>query len=327
MKQKKLYIIMGVLALLFLASLSWALASSFSANEAKAIKPEEAKNIAKEYINTNLMPEGSSVNIDINSVIKEKDLYKMDVDLGNGQIVKSYISLDGTIFFPQGFPIENQIADNPSSKPQVPTGIVKADKPKVELFVMSHCPYGTQIEKGILPVLDTLGDTIDFELKFVDYAMHGEKELQEQLRQHCIKENSPEKFNNYLGCFLAEGNAEKCITENSLNKNNLNSCIESTDEEYKVIYNFKNNINYKGSYPEFAIYKADNEKYGVGGSPTLIINESEVSSGRDSATLLATICESFNEEPAECEAQLSSSPPSAGFGYNVGAAANAAACE
>ncbi len=327
MKQKKLYIIIGVITVLFLASLSWALTTSFSPDEAKAIEPEKAKNIAKEYVNNNLMTEGTTVDIDINSVVKEKDLYKMDIDLGNGQIVKSYLSLDGTIFFPQGLIIEKQIANNPTTTPQIPKDIVKADKPKIELFVMSHCPYGTQIEKGILPVVEALGDTIDFELKFVDYAMHGEKELQEQLKQYCIQENSPEKLNDYLSCFLAEGNSEKCIQETSIDNNQLNTCVEATDEEYKITYNFENNINYQGSHPEFAVDKADNEKYGVGGSPTLIINESQVSVGRDSATLLAAICQSFNEQPAECEAELSSAPPSAGFGYNTGTATNAAACE
>ena len=32
-----------------------------------------------------------------------------------------------------------------------------------------------------------LKDKIDFELKFVYYAMHGEEEIDEQLRQHCIE--------------------------------------------------------------------------------------------------------------------------------------------
>ncbi|MBU3941884.1 MAG: hypothetical protein KKF74_03150, partial [Nanoarchaeota archaeon] len=47
----------------------------------------------------------------------------------------------------------------------------KKDKPEVELFVMSHCPYGTQIEKGMLPVARLLGDKIDFNIRFCSYAM------------------------------------------------------------------------------------------------------------------------------------------------------------
>lgn len=51
---------------------------------------------------------------------------------------------------------------------------------------MSHCPYGLQMEKGIIPVVETLGDSIDFQVKFCDYAMHGQTELDEQVLQYCI---------------------------------------------------------------------------------------------------------------------------------------------
>ncbi|MCF7820196.1 MAG: hypothetical protein K9M44_01860 [Candidatus Pacebacteria bacterium] len=326
MKQKQLFIIIGVLAVLFLASLSWAIVSS-STPEAKALAPEEAKKVAEEYINKNLMPEGSTVVID--GVVRENDLYKMDVNVGQGQVVKSYLTLDGSVFFPQGLVIEKEVAENNTpSTPQIPENIVKADKPEVELFVMSHCPFGTQMEKGMLPVVETLGDKIDFELKFVDYAMHGEKEIQEQLRQYCIQENTPDKLNDYLACFLGEGNSQACLEETSINQSQLNSCVEATDNEYNITSNFENKKNYRGSYPEFAIHKADNEKYGVSGSPTLVINGSQVSTARDSATLLATVCESFNEKPAECETELSSASPSSGFGYNQAAGGGAAAvCE
>jgi hypothetical protein len=105
----------------------------------------------------------------------------------------------------------------------------------------------------------------------------------------------------------------------------MDSCVDNVDNEYKIIENFENNVNYKGSYPEFAIHKAENEEYGVSGSPTLVINGSKVSSGRDSATLLATVCAAFEgEAPSECDSELSNSAPSPGFGYNA-AASNATA--
>ena len=101
-----------------------------------------------------------------------------------------YLTKDGKFFFPQVIDIEEmenkkREAEEQANaeKEKAVTEMEKNDKPKVEIYVMSHCPYGTQIEKGMLPVLETLGDKIDFELKFCTYAMHGEKELQEQLRQ------------------------------------------------------------------------------------------------------------------------------------------------
>lgn len=35
---------------------------------------------------------------------------------------------------------------------------------------MSHFPYGTQIEKGMIPVMETLGNKADIGIKFVNYA-------------------------------------------------------------------------------------------------------------------------------------------------------------
>ena len=70
----------------------------------------------------------------------------------------------------------------------------KKEVPVVEAFVMSHCPYGTQFEKGFVKVWDVLGKKADFEVKFCDYAMHGKKEIDEQLLQYCIQEDSKAKF-------------------------------------------------------------------------------------------------------------------------------------
>jgi hypothetical protein len=69
---------------------------------------------------------------------------------------------------------------------------------------MSYCPFGTQAEKGILPVVNLLKDKIDFKVKFVNYAMHGKKEIDENNLQYCIQKEEPNKYNSYLTCFLKE---------------------------------------------------------------------------------------------------------------------------
>ncbi|MCF7795170.1 hypothetical protein K9M50_02325, partial [Patescibacteria group bacterium] len=331
--QNKLFIAIGVLAVLLVASVIWAFTAS---NSTQAIGVEEAKAQTETFINENLMMEGQTVNI--NSIEEENGLYKMAIDIGQGEIVTSYLSLDGNTFFPQGLNMpgaetEDATANNAenndsaNSEPVVPENIVKSERPNVELFIMSHCPYGTQIEKGILPVANLLEDKIDFEIKFVDYAMHGEKELKEQMNQYCINQEEPDKFNDYLSCFLEDSDGNSCLAETDINTTAMNSCVNNVNEEYKIMENFENNVNYKGSYPEFAIHKAENEKYGVSGSPTLVINEAKVSSGRDSATLLATICAAFEgEAPSECDTQLSSSAPSPGFGYDTTGANTTASC-
>jgi hypothetical protein len=320
---KKIVIILAVLVILGGAGYKF----FGSKTVGEILSPEEAKAKASEFINSNLVSEGTVANI--KEITEEGGLYKIVVNVG-GQDYDSYLTKDGGKFFPQVLDMAEQLAadtDSSASGSQSKTVASKSDKPKVELFVMSHCPYGTQIEKGILPVIETLGDTIDFTLKFCDYAMHGEKELKEQLNQYCIQKEQGDKLNAYLNCFLEAGDSEGCINKFGVDKTKLNTCISSTDKEYKVMEKFADKSTWSsGQFPVFDIYKADNDAYGVQGSPTLVINGAQISSGRDSSSLLATICSAFNNQPEECNKELSSASPSAGFGFGTDDTASDASC-
>jgi sulfur relay (sulfurtransferase) DsrF/TusC family protein len=205
----------------------------------------------------------------------------------------------------------------------------KVDVPKVELFIMSHCPYGTQMEKGMLPVAKLLGDKIDFQLKFVNYAMHDEKEVVEQANQYCIeKEYGKAKLLDYVECFLSgkSGSAEEgktCMNKLSISETKISSCFDTADKEFSLLDNVKNKA---GRFPAFNIHAEDNVKYGVKGSPHLVVNGAQPSAGRDSASILNVICSTFKEKPAECSETLSSTPPSPGFGYEGSGSATAATC-
>ncbi|HBA36258.1 TPA: hypothetical protein DCZ15_00060 [Candidatus Falkowbacteria bacterium] len=294
------------------------------------LSPEQAKTKTEQFINDYLMTGGNKATV--KEITRLYGLYKLQVDI-TSDVVESYVSKDGKLFFPQALDVDqisttqNNAATTGATGGNAAQVSIKSDRPTVELFVMSYCPYGTQVEKGMLPVLAALGDTISFELKFCDYAMHGETELAENLNQYCLQKEQSDKFAPYLQCFLEAGDSAACLTAANVNKTKLNNCVASTDKEYKVTANFQNQIGYQGSYPGFDVNKADNQKYGVGGSPTLIINGQEVSSGRDSASLLKTICSAFNEEPAECATVLSGATPAPGFGSGTTANAAAANCE
>jgi len=341
LKQKKnlvtLLVIVAVLIVLGLIT-SLSLHKDNSKTSATAVKPgktistDEAKTKAEEFVNKFLMSNGSKATI--KDITTEYGLYKLSIDITT-DVVESYITKDGKLFFPQAL----NIAEISSAKDTAATGDTaanstpaatvtkKSDKPTVELFVMSYCPYGTQIEKGILPVIAALGNKIDFQLKFCNYAMHGEKELQENLVQYCIQKDEPTKLNSYLTCFLESSDSASCLTKANVNTEDNASCVTKTDKQFKVMENFASKTNFQGDYPSFDVDKADNTKYSVGGSPTLIINGEDIQSNRDSASLLATICSAFNEQPEECKTALSSTAPSAGFGSGTAAAsAGAAGC-
>ena len=226
-------------------------------------------------------------------------------------------------------PITNE--DTTPSEPQPADNMPQTDKPVVEAFIMSHCPYGTQIEKGLIPVVELLGDKIDYEIKFVYYSMHPTSgEVEEQLNQYCIQKEQNPKFLPYLKCFLEAGDGEACLAETGIDTAKLKTCTDATDEKYSVIANLNDKASWlSGNFPMFDIYKEDNDKYNVGGSPTLIVNGAEARSGRDSASILATVCNAFTEEsrPEECDTELDASSPNPGFGYSVtGAATTDATC-
>lgn len=311
--KKTFFIALGILVL---ATAIIATLFAFT-SKGKTLSFEEAKEKTETYINENLMPSGSKVKI-TDIVEFEGELYKMKIDLGNGQIIDSYVTKDGKTFFPQSMEIiESNTNENNSesstSNAKGSSGEIskKSDKPVVELFIMSYCPYGTQIQKGITPVVEALEKNIDFKLKFVNYIMHGEKEIKENLVQYCIQKEEPKKLVSYLNCFLRDGDSSSCLVENKLN---IDSCIKSTDKEFAITKNFEEKIGWQGSYPPFDTDKTDNEKYDVQGSPTLIINGEEASSSRDPQSLLETICSAFNEKPEACSIQLSSAAPTPGFG-------------
>ena len=295
---------------------------------------EEVSSAATKLIEEQLVAPGTEVVV--GKITEESGLYKIEIVVA-GQELTSYMTKDKMKFIPQLIDVAEmeevegeEAQDTPAIEVQT-----KSDKPEVELFVMSYCPYGTQMEKGILPVLDALGDSVDAELKFVDYVMHGAKEVKENLRQYCIKENEPAKINAYLTCFLAsaegsDAEAQACLVKTNVNQTALNQCVTKTDAEYKITELLEDKASWvSGQFPQFNVDKDDVEKYGVQGSPTLVVNGEVIQTGRDSASIMTAICSAFNEQPEACQTQLSSASPEPGFGTGVAAAGGAseeAAC-
>ena len=223
-----------------------------------------------------------------------------------GQDLPVYVTKDGQSFTSSLIPLDIVAAQAAAEQAQQPpelTEVPKSDKPVVELFVMTHCPYGTQAEKGMLPVYELLGDKIDSSIKFVHYFLHegpGE-EPDETPIQICIREEQGDKFNDYLACFLEDGDSDRCLTETGIDQTKLDSCIEN---------------NYDGLY---ATDSALSQGYGVKGSPSLIINGVTSNAGRSPSSYLAGVCAAFNNPPEECDEVLNSDSPSAGFGYTASA--------
>ncbi len=287
------------------------------------VSAEEAAQNTISYINANLLQQGTSATL--KNVSESGGVYSIGISIG-GQDYTSYVTQDGKILFTTGIDMTQKV-EKPTDSSQPTQNIQKSDKPEVELFVMSHCPFGTQAEKGIIPAVKALGDSINFKLRFVYYVMHGEKEVNEQTREYCIQKEQNDKFLDYLGCFLKEGKGEECLTEAKIDTEQMKACIEEADEEFEISVNLEDKSQWLNErFPLFNTNAELNLKYGVGGSPTLVINGAKASSSRDSASYLSTICAHFNEAPKGCNEELSSAPPSPGFGYSESGVATDEQC-
>jgi hypothetical protein len=295
--------------------------------QTKEVSANQVEVEMKKFIDDNLLQPGMTSTI---SDAKEVNgVYEIVVSV-QGQNITSYASKDGKIFFPSGYKLsEVTAAANSNTQTQAPaqTNVPKTDKPVVDVFVMSYCPYGTQIEKGLLPVVDLLGSKADIQVKFVNYAMHGQKEIDENLLQYCVQQTYLADYYKYLQCFLADGNESRCVSSLGFDKAKLATCVSATDIKFNISSDYADKSTWKGSYPSFNIFEADNVKYGVQGSPTLVINGVQVSSARDSQSLKNAICGAFTTAPSECNTSLPTAGPSAGFGFGTsGTDATAANC-
>ncbi len=269
------------------------------------------------FINNNILSQG--ITASLIDVTEEGNVYKIRVDV-QGTEYQSYVSKDGKYLFPDGYKLDIETEGQGQSNQE----ISKRERPDVKLFVMTYCPFGLQAQKMFLPVYDLLGTKADMGVYFVDYIMHEKQEIDENLTQYCIQKQENEKYDDYLLCFVKDGDSEKCLLEAGINKTMLNACVESTDKEFDVYAQYQDkNTWLNGTYPKFDVHTSLNQTYGVKGSPTIVINDKIVEIGsRSPEVFKQVVCEAFISPPEECSQTLSDVAYTSGFGMESGASNN-----
>ena len=211
---------------------------------------------------------------------------------------------------------------------------------------MSYCPYGLQAQKMFLPVYDLLKNKAEMGVYFVNYIMHEKQEIDENLRQYCIQKEQKDKYYNYLSCFVKDGDFNKCLTEANIDKNKMNSCISATDTQYKITEGYNDKSTWvSGQYPKFGVNDNLNQQYGVGGSPTIVINDTVVVTDqqycpggnikcavisnldRSPEKFKEIVCNAFTNLPSECSQTLSSEASSPGLGTGTDSSGSSGGCE
>lgn len=279
---------------------------------AVGLTSQQAANKAIDYINKNLVQTGTASLVSVEEI---SGVYRVTTSY-QGQQIPVYVTKDGLyLFVSQPINIEKEVTTTTTQPQQVP----KTDKPTVELFVMSFCPYGVQAEILMKPVVDLLGTKADIKVRFIANvqgdtvdsvrSLHGLTEAQEDLRQLCIMKYYNQK--TFWGYLMEIDN--NCYGKiDTTNAAALDTCWKNAATKTGIDV-AKIQTCSSGS-EGLNLLKADEqltEQYGVSGSPTLIINSVVYSGARNSEAFKQAICNAFTTAPTECSQTLSSTGSSA----------------
>jgi len=284
------------------------------------------------YINTNLLAGGLTANVTSIDTSGE-GLFLANIEVsGDGETTQGqvFITKDGSTLVLGAENVSVFLLDKDLPMPEPVPGetqeLQKSETPVVELFVMSYCPYGLQMEKALLPAWKLLAEKADITIRFCDYAMHDIMEIEENTRQYCIQKEQPEKLFDYMNCFVQSGDYEACLQSSGVDNAKLEACEAAADEEFDIMGLYNDKGSWIGStcpdgpycFPTYMVDAGPVALYGVGGSPTLVINGMTVSPSRSPEAVKQAICEAFVEQPEECSQVLSSDSASSGFGGGTG---------
>ena len=150
---------------------------------------------------------GQVENVEIVSVTEEYGLYAVTFSYANPETAATeeatlQITKDGSSLILQAIPLQTTATTTPTDTPvTTSTDIPKTDKPVVELYVWSYCPYGVAAQGPLAEVASLLGDNINTKT-YMYYDGHGPFETQQNKIQACIQEVAPEKYWDYAAGFV-----------------------------------------------------------------------------------------------------------------------------
>jgi len=184
----------------------------------------------------------------------------------------------------------------------------KVNKPKLEAFVVSNCPYGLQMQRVLYYTAQLLGNESDIKIRYIGSisngkiaSMHGDQEAVENQRQICIREEQGSKYWDYVNCYIKNGDSSGCLTSTGVNKATLDACMNDSSRGLKY------------AQVDFDL----SDQYGVTGSPTLILNGKTSSEftfgGRDPEAVKQMICCSFAQNKTACNQTLETAQAAIGF--------------
>jgi len=285
-----------------------------------SLTSEEAAKKAIEFINKNILAgQGEATLVNVSEV---SGLYKITLKI-NEREYPSFVTKDGKILFPEGgIEMEKFVAQNPTPQPKKTCeDLKKNEKPLLEAFVVSQCPFGLQMQRILNEIVKNIPSlAANIKVEYIGAiangkitSMHGDEEAKENLRQICVREEQNDKYWSYIDCHIKEGKVNECLKSAGIDEGKLEECQKDPNRGLKYAQeDFKSE-----------------EKYKADASPTLILNGEAVSEfdfgGRTAEAVKTLLCCGFNQKPEFCnkkltetQAAISLSPTYSGDSTNGG---------
>lgn len=298
--------------------------------DSKKVTKEEAGNSAvkpvRNYFKGRLMqyPNASlsGVSYDNSSGIKS-GIYELNMevtissqDQKQTQAMKTYMTTDGKYFFNQMVNISKQMNLIEKQAKPIKFDAPDKEKPTVELYVQSFCPYGNQAENQLKEVYNLLGDQVNWEHHFIVSerngkinSLHGEKEVAQNKRELCvIDQNGMAKwfeFATYVNnnCGSGGGCWKEAANDSGLNPSEIQSCVT---ERGKELLKKEANKTIETGIRASPTLLINGEKKPTSSQRKLVIEGDEFNPGsqRTPQAYKQVICSGFAEKPDVCSQSL-----------------------
>ena len=153
---------------------------------------------------------------------------------------------------------------------------------KLDLFVMSQCPYGARALIAVNDVKQTFGDEMNVEVHYIGSvtpqglsSMHGPAEVDFDLREICAAHVAPDRSLPFAACISRDprnADWEACATETGIPSSAIQSCV---DGEGPALLQ----ASFEGS-----------TALGIGSSPTYLFNNTRNARAGDAASIQREFC-------------------------------------
>ncbi len=195
-------------------------------------------------------------------------------------------TLSATLILAIGCGDKKDGGDKADAAPAVETSV------KIDLYVMSQCPFGVQAVDAIVPAVRKFSDEVSLHLDFVGtvddagklHSMHGDDELNGNKYQICAGDVAKDKQLDYILCMNKEWktipkNWESCAKETGIDPAALSGCVNGDRGKELLTESFNRT-----------------KTAGVQGSPTIKINGEDYKGGRMTHDFVKHICGVYGEK-------------------------------